>query len=460
MSSDEEPASGLAHSQLPTPDARLSAGKQVSPLSHDRFEFPQVNSMCSKDGDSSSRSTTVDSFVELLRSAVPTELIPRNLHCYMVRESNARLEMAKAAGVELGELSIGDDCLPTWPDLHWDPDTESLHAVIQNRLVDFQVSQDLGDLIREEIVIKGNLKLSQARELGVGIKNLSIGFNLLPTWDPAQSDVEDGPVVIIDDDESALDSEATASQADNFSVALPSDAILITPVTDVFDSHSLSTPRRSSLPSPSGSDCDSDDRDGGGDEFDDVITLENYVSALPVYEYGDAVNILHDVQLVGGPEGVSEVDLEVYLVEGDDDVADLSEVELAIDREVYECLFGDDEAIDIEIPGTELFCFNCVDEAVSDTDDLENHVSLQADSSLGLGLDELESLDHSEEATEDDDRGPTPVDSSLGLEVEDLESLDHSEEATDNDDDSEASQEGGDLGNDQHHHNEDELGNI
>lgn len=178
-------------------------------------------------------------------------------------------------------------------------------------------------------------------------------------------------------------------------------------MTDVFDSALPSEPPRPGSP-PSTRDSGSDD-----DEFDDEITMRNHVSPLPDYEDGPAVNVFHGAHLVGGPEGVSEADLEVYLVEDGDDA------ELAVDREAFERLFGDDEAVDVEIPGRDLFCVDGFAEAArgaGDSDDdratqlaapdvSEREKSTTDDDASRLGGDEDHDEDSSEVSEEDSDPG-------------------------------------------------------
>ncbi|KND91951.1 hypothetical protein TOPH_03479 [Tolypocladium ophioglossoides CBS 100239] len=392
-SSDEETWLALFRRELQTPAAN-EAGRE-------------------HDDEPSATSTATGDFVEFLRNTVPTALIPRPLFSYLYREANARLDMAKAEKVGLADLAIGEDCLPTWPTLHWDPDVESLHASIQNRLIDFDVSRDLGDLVQRDIVTKGNMKLAEALKMGVDAQDIVIGANLMPTWDLEQDSEREDQRLVVEDDES----ETMTSQTDN-SLAAPSDITVITPLTEVFDSSSFYVTRSGSPLSA----CDSDD----SAEFDDIIELQNLVAPQPTYEEyeEDATNrnIVHNVDVVGGPAHSSEVDLEVYLVEDDDDVADLPGVELAIDRTAFEYYFGDGDAVDVEVPGTQLFCFSGIEEAGSDGDEqgddfnapstqaraqplpLFDDEELEENTRATLGTINETDSEHSEELTTDEDR--------------------------------------------------------
>ena len=83
----------------------------------------------------------------------------------------------------LEQVIIGEDGLPAWPGgPAWDPDAESLHAHLQSRLIDWDAARELGDLVRGHIVSKGRLKLAQAREMGIALRDVFIGRNLLPEW--------------------------------------------------------------------------------------------------------------------------------------------------------------------------------------------------------------------------------------------------------------------------------------
>ncbi|KAH0493474.1 hypothetical protein TgHK011_000142 [Trichoderma gracile] len=86
--------------------------------------------------------------------------------------------------------------------------------------------------------------------------------------------------------------------------------------------------------------------------------MNNAVDPQPEYSESDdeAPHILHDVEVVGCREGHPDIDLEVYVMEDDSDVDDLPELELAIDGDAFAYYFGDDGAVEVEIPGMELRC--------------------------------------------------------------------------------------------------------
>jgi hypothetical protein len=66
--------------------------------------------------------------------------------------------------------------------MHWDPEQEALHCAIQNRLLDLDVANALGDTLRGLLMAKGNIKLEEARQLGLRLEDITIGAGLLATW--------------------------------------------------------------------------------------------------------------------------------------------------------------------------------------------------------------------------------------------------------------------------------------
>ncbi|KAJ6442194.1 acyltransferase [Purpureocillium lavendulum] len=400
------------------------------------------------DHDANSRdkpdiTTTAARLAEVLHNTVPTALIPYELREFVHREANARLDAARAAGVSLDQVTIGDDCLPTWPgELEWDSNEESLHVNLQNRLVDWDVARELGDLVCGDIVSKGRLKLARARALGLDLRDVYIGRSLLPEWTLGQADVDDEQhgeevdadeanvpdnyIAVDDDDDDDSDMDTVVTLASRRS----SGETTYTPLTDVFDSQLSAAPNNSPV-----SACESD----SSAEWDDVIALNNFVLPQPEYEEPDDdddeddlgdLNVAHDVEVVGGASGsTAEFDLKVYVVgDNDEDISHLTEVELAIDDgDAYVYHFGDDAAVDVELPPGCGFSFAGVEEPddddeplpprrtrvqplpLFDDDDGEEEEDIYSDDRVGravLGVVEEVSSEHSEEETdwdEDDD---------------------------------------------------------
>ncbi|KAF7557849.1 hypothetical protein G7046_g5965 [Stylonectria norvegica] len=319
------------------------------------------------------------SFAELLANALPTNFVNAEVRKYLIWQSNNRLEEAREEGIALDEIYIGEDCLPVWPDYEWDPSLQSLHSVIQSRLADLQMAQQLGNLVRDDLIAKGNRKLCQARELGIDLQNIFVGKGLLPEW-------RDRMVVDLSDDEESEvgDSQETSDIFDIDSMASSFNTTPETPtIVRLWDSHisalahpidTPSTPHFSSaweaVDSDWSSDSSSDEDSFCGDDGYDMypITLNNAVDDQ-AYFSDDPSNIFHDAEVVGGRRGYSDVDLEVYLADDDDEVHFLPELELAIDRTSYEYWYGTDEAVDVELPGMDVRCNGEIFEIVEVSDE-------------------------------------------------------------------------------------------
>ncbi|KAF7542481.1 hypothetical protein G7Z17_g11529 [Cylindrodendrum hubeiense] len=326
-----------------------------------RYGSPSSQSTM-RDGNNSPRE---QSFAEFLANTVPVALIDPEVLEFLVYQSNVRLNLAKREGISITEISIGDDCLPVWPGFTWDPAVESLHSAIQHRLADLEIAQGLGNLVRNDVIYKGNRKLNEARQSGVQLEGIVIGNGLLPVWG--------------DDTVQHQGSEHGGSEVDELShitnnlclstsstcVESASDATMATLV----DSEASRSPVVLTSPGSFDSDSSDSDSDSGFDSDAEnipprqedngifAIPLNNHVHDQVYYsEDDDALNVVHDVEVIGSPRGRSIVDLEVFVADDDDEVYDLPEMELVIDREGFEYWHNTDEAIDIEVPGTELRC--------------------------------------------------------------------------------------------------------
>ncbi|KAL7942903.1 hypothetical protein V8C42DRAFT_347392 [Trichoderma barbatum] len=325
-------------------------------------------------------------FTEFLSRALPSKLISSDVAEYIQRESNIRLETARQEGIMLDDVFIGRDCLPTWIGMQWDPQRESLHCAIQDRLMDLDVSDILGDVLRTELMDKGNRKLEEARQLGVGIENITIGKGLLATWITLESSqetayglktpVRTGRAELIDDDtaQSSLETTNPHSSTVSRGGTPDSDITTISSPTVAQNSPYIVYDSSSTYDSCSdfGSSGDtSDDSTEDDEETDDVIQMNNSVNPQPEYSEsdGEAPHILYDIEIAGGREGYLDVDLEVYLVEDDEEVEDLPELELAIDGDAFTYYFGDNGVVEVEIPGMDLRCLLDVPRDQSDEGD-------------------------------------------------------------------------------------------
>ncbi|KAL6407918.1 hypothetical protein AUP68_08959 [Ilyonectria robusta] len=309
------------------------------------------------------------SFAEFLANALPVALIDPEVLQFLVFQSNLRLDFAKREGVDINELSIGDDCLPVWPGFSWDPSVESLHSTIQRRLANLELAQDLGNLVQNDIIAKGNRKLDEARLLGVQLESLVIGNGLLPVWgDDAFKDVGSEHQ---DNEEEELSQMTSRLWLSNSSTCVGSSSDAATMSTLVGSETS---------PSPI------------------VLTSPNLVDDQAYYsEDDDAQNVVHDVEVAGAPRSHSHVDLEVYVANNDDEVYDLPEMEFAVDRDAFEYWHQTDEAIDVEVTGTELRCTGKII-SIEEVDDEEAARVIAANAKANVVFDPIPVIEEPDEA--------------------------------------------------------------
>ncbi|KAF3066894.1 hypothetical protein CFAM422_008995 [Trichoderma lentiforme] len=300
-------------------------------------------------------------FAEFLSRTLPSRLISGDVAKYIQRESNIRLETARQEGITLDTVFIGMDCLPTWIGMHWDPQRESLHCAIQDRLMDVEVSSTLGDVLRKDLIEKGNRKLEEARQLGLGIEDITIGKGLLATWNGLASTQEMAYGLETPPEETSIGTTVQDSSVFGQEETPESEIITISSASEAPNSPEIVYDSSSTYDSCSDSSSSSGDNSSStedDEEVDDIIHMHNIVNTQPEYSESDdeAPHILHDVEVVGGFEGHPDVDLEVYLVEDDEEVEDLPELELAIDGDAFIHYFGDDDLMEVEIPGMDLQC--------------------------------------------------------------------------------------------------------
>ncbi|KHN97225.1 uncharacterized protein MAM_04822 [Metarhizium album ARSEF 1941] len=296
---------------------------------------------------------------ESLRNSLPTSLLPDGLAEAFRQNSNQRLQLARERGVGLEEIYIAADGLPTWRTLYWDPEDESLHSAVQRSLVDLQLAQEMGEVLQRQIRDKSARRLRQALSLGIQLDDIVIGESLLPEWTAGEDDSRrrGSPVSV-----------AGSTPSDSTCVgATPAVGSLDTNARRPPDAEDSVLLRDLIYGVFGGGDSDSDDSD---DDDPGDIYMNNHVDARPVYdEHGHGHgHVVHGVEIVGG-DGQNDVDLAVYVAFDDEDLEHLPAVELAIDRDAFELSFGDQDAVDVHIPDTEIFCFDTVEEYDDDGKD-------------------------------------------------------------------------------------------
>ncbi|QLI68561.1 uncharacterized protein G6M90_00g045070 [Metarhizium brunneum] len=304
----------------------------------------------------------IEALSESLRNSLPVGLVPYKLAEALRHDSNHRLQLAREQGIKLEHLHIGADCLPTWSTLYWDPENESLHSTIQMHLVHLDLAQKLGEFLQRQIRDKSNQRLRQARALGIKLENIFIGESLLPEWtaNKGGSDREEVSPSAVDD---------TLSGSTRVGTGHDSLGTVVGPITDLSGTDAWQhSDSEGSVSFPGVAPCNVHDGDED-DQHPDEIYMNNHVDTRPIYdEYGNS-NIVHDVEIVGGHGEHDTVDLGVYMAVDDEEVDDLPEVELAMDRKGFEQHFGDEDAVDVYIPDMEIFCFDKIEEYDDDDDD-------------------------------------------------------------------------------------------
>ncbi|KAF4993900.1 hypothetical protein FGRMN_6147 [Fusarium graminum] len=295
--------------------------------SSDEAATPTPTSSSNTIGEDEPPVTTTE-FKRLLLNGLPIHLMTDDFKNYLFYTSNYRLEEAKQDGVSLDDITIiGEECLPVWPGLTWDPATESLHDTIQGRLINHDEVQQVGTLgAAADQAIQFIFEEEDFSELD-GMED--------EEYDEAAQNEEDEFDHDPTTEESSFDQFA---DVDNSVASIGMGSALL----DSSDSDSDFS---------SGSDYDYED------EFDDVISVDNLFDVEPYYpESDDESNIFHGAEVIGLPSHSAHVDLELHMVEDEEEIRDLLEMELCIDQEGYEELFGSLEALDVEIEGSLLIC--------------------------------------------------------------------------------------------------------
>ncbi|EKJ74070.1 hypothetical protein FPSE_05724 [Fusarium pseudograminearum CS3096] len=294
--------------------------------------------------DGSDLPSRVKEFSERCLNSLPLNLMTADFKNYLFYNSNQCLEEAKASGVDLDDIAVGNDCLPTWSGRTWDPTTESLHGIIQSRLATQDEAQQAGKLARDDIIWKTGVKLYEASVQGIPLEDIYIAAEdairylhheddneqqtpaddedwILPTYDFETEQVHDTGAV------SLSQSTTFVSSDDSTSLSLMSPCFSNTDSDSDIDIDSESDP-----------DIDSDDVE----DFDDTFSVDNMFDPEPHYLDSDdeeELNIFHGAHVVGLPSQHANVDLEMYEASDEDEVEDLPEMELCIDGELYKALF-------------------------------------------------------------------------------------------------------------------------
>ncbi|KAJ6787070.1 hypothetical protein PWT90_10207 [Aphanocladium album] len=301
-------------------------------------------------------------FRAAIGNSIPFLFIETDLRKSIQISGNRILDIATALGVNLDAVSIDSNCLPSWPDRAWDPEVQSLHQTIQSRLMERQNAEELGPTMRNTIVKLGNERIEEALQLGLELRHLAIGDDLLPTWpdrDHACESEADNfncsdDITIMDVDESVHSDDSTL----HGTRAAVVDQLEVEAGADIRPQSAWNSETESD------DDCESDPEPES--DYDDEISLFNFVSQQPVViepedndddeeEEVPLRNIIHDVDVFGASFNGLPVDFEVYLAQNDPDAEQLPEVEMAIEEEGFEHHHHLADAVDIELADSAIY---------------------------------------------------------------------------------------------------------
>jgi hypothetical protein len=312
-----------------------------------------------------STNTQLKDFTYFLLNRVPVHLIPLADRTLLGERFNERLQDAKDQDIELREIEIGDDCLPTWPGWNWDPEVKSLNIFIQERLSAITASTELGNFLRTDIISKFKRRLDEAVALGIPLRYVTIGpEDLLLQWPEHEAQLQS----VVEGDETTpvaesgyFSRETTVGAATGLGLLPPSS--LFSSTSDEYVSPELDV----NGPDQKSQDADMTDTSFAAHknqyECEDDEN-KSVASSLPSWlepdsstegsdddrrESSPVPNIVHDVEMFDEDGRLTSIDLEAYLAD-DSDLDSIPEAELAIDRESYEYYFDVTEAQDFELP--------------------------------------------------------------------------------------------------------------
>ncbi|KAF4344310.1 hypothetical protein FBEOM_1704 [Fusarium beomiforme] len=263
----------------------------------------------------------------LQQDDVPVNLMTAEFKNHLFYNSNGRLEEAKQQGIDLKDIVFGNDCLPTWASRTWDSEYETLHEFLQHDL----------------------LSLHEALTAGI----LGAAAEQAVQFLPKQND--EGSY------HSSSDSDIVEHTGTSGGTISHENAG--TPDADI----SMNLHHLDLSDSDYDSDIDSDVSESeisfvmiqnDGNPTNDEDEGNTIFDPEPMYDDSDddEQHIFHGAELVGFPGQQANTDLEVYIAEDDEDIQDLPKMELVVDQESYERVFGIDGAIELEIVGGRLIC--------------------------------------------------------------------------------------------------------
>ncbi|KAM3461245.1 hypothetical protein MY5147_005996 [Beauveria neobassiana] len=292
-------------------------------------------------------------FRRTIRTSIPVHFLNDPVRQRIRAAAICMLETAMSSGTTLDAVYIDDNCLPAWPGRVWDPKAQSLHEAMQSRLAECLDAQELGRSLSAAIIEIGNWRLQEAVALGLQLQDLTIGENLLPTWPGRDGGGSSPGDAAASDDETMMEIGSSVHSND-----------LAPPPRSTSRAAAHQRHPTSAWSSDTDSTYDSESERPASDYDDDEVSLFNFVvSQNPAADDDDESaplnNVVHGVDVYGGPfreGGGDPVDFEVYAAENDPDVEQLPEAELLIDEEAFAHHHHLEDAVEIEIADSEIYC--------------------------------------------------------------------------------------------------------
>lgn len=369
----------FAHERAQTPPTPGPSAQQQH-HHHHPHDNSSASSCTAQDDDASPRDMVIfgpdaailDEFRQFTARHSPVGLLATATREALRKCAAERLRRAKAAGVQTRQLVFGRDCLVDWEGRAWDDGQETVLSYLGRELADRWFSDHLGGLVGGDVFAKGSRRLLEAQECGVHLDRIEIGPDLLPVWDG-----ESRHETHVDSQCPVAGSNPKGQLQKHDDAATPRESVRFDLGSDTLDSEDSASDEESGDESTE-STVDGDTGDGTPSSTDDIFDDETM-------EPGSDLNLLRCADLIGLRTGAppAEVDLEVYLAQGDDDeVMALPELQLGVDRAAFEYHFDvGEEAIDVEFEGFEVIfseeavMSHAVDESPEDVEDNRNHYS-------------------------------------------------------------------------------------
>ncbi|UKZ69866.1 uncharacterized protein TrAtP1_010870 [Trichoderma atroviride] len=258
----------------------------------------------------------------VLPESRPAELLASDVRQHIQAESKSRLRDAVENGVPLDALYFTDDCYPAWDSIYEMNPGRNHHARVQRRLLNREAAALVDPVIMKRLVNVANGKLEEARLLGIALRDITIGRELVPEWDPQVVDeaVPYSPEPVEDHWE-----DSVARNMETLGADFVMDNITWTDSVDNAPAPDRQEPVATSASDSSSGDNNNSDEDNGdgnnqhGEPIDDRYAMLSGGDPTPLpFGYqsiaetdDEAPHILHDILIHGGASAVYHVSMEV-----------------------------------------------------------------------------------------------------------------------------------------------------